>query len=252
MHEGAREIQKPLIIIPAHTETIALGDHYAIRVTYADTILAHGGSPLMVPLMTDREALESIVEVAAGLLLPGGVDVDPSLYGQEAHPMLGAVEPKLDFMERELVQAAYGRDMPILAICRGLQSLVVTLGGSLYQDLPSETSGIPHEVRQHGRSHLAHSVRLTSSSRLAGMLGSDDIPVNTFHHQGVRDVPEQLQVVGRAEDGQIEAVEDPNQTFVFGVQCHPEELWQSAEPRFGNLFARFIEASINYSRRAIH
>ncbi|HZT97131.1 MAG TPA: gamma-glutamyl-gamma-aminobutyrate hydrolase family protein [Chloroflexota bacterium] len=234
---------RPLILIPAHTEAIGEGLFNALRVTYADTVLAHGGIPVIAPVTEDCEALEEMLDRAGGLLLPGGSDVAPELYGETRHERLGRVEPKLDRMEVGLIRGAYHRGRPVLAICRGMQSLAVALGGTLYQDLPSQCpSELSHELRAFGRSHVAHTLILEPNSLLARVLGVTEIGVNSLHHQGIRRLPGQLTITGRADDGQIEAVEDPRRTFVVGLQCHPEELWR-AEPRFSALFTRFIEAA---------
>jgi putative glutamine amidotransferase len=126
--------------------------------------------------------------------------------------------------------------------------MAVALGGTLYQDLPTQLPGLDHEVRGHGRAYLAHGIRISSRSHLARVLGVDEVKVNSLHHQGVAYVPDTLMAVGWSEDGLVEALEAPDGTYFLSVQCHPEELWSNAEPRFSRLFASFVEAA--RSRRA--
>ncbi len=162
------------------------------------------------------------------------------MYEQSPHPNLGRVDQKLDRLELELIAGAFERDIPILAICRGMQMFAVALGGTLNQDLPSQIPGLRHEVREHGRQFLTHEMSVAPDSRLARVLGRDTVTVNSFHHQSVATMPECLRTVGWAKDGVIEAAEAPDKRFAVGVQCHPEDLWQEAEPAFGHLFAEFV------------
>ena len=232
----------PVIGIPAHRHSQPGFDAYRVRDTYPAAIVAHGGLPVVLT-PGEPKAAKAYLDLIDGLLVPGGSDVDPRHYDEPAHPNLGAVDEELDRLELELIRRAYERDMPILAICRGMQSLAVALGGSLYQDLPTQIEGERHEVREHGREHLAHAINLDPRSRLAEILGRESISVNSFHHQAVRDMPDGLTASGWAGDGIMEAAEAPSKRFVVAVQCHPEELWREAEPAFGRLFAAFVEAA---------
>lgn len=243
-------LRAPLILMPARRESLSGAAYDAVRSTYTDSISAHGGIPVIAPPV-GTEDIESLLDSVDGLYLPGGVDVDPAHYGEDPAPQLGAVDRLLDEFELGLARAAFDRDMPILGICRGMQVIAVALGGALYQDLPTLLPGMNHEVREHGRDHLAHDTRLAARSRLARILGTDRVKVNTLHHQGVRAVPSCLSAAGWSDDGLVEALEAPDRRYVLSVQCHPEELWNATQPCFSRLFASFVDVSRRYSTSAL-
>ena len=219
---------------------------------YVYAVEAAGGIPLLIHLTRDAEALDVLYRHCAALLFAGGGDVDPARYNAEPHPQLGAVEDLRDEVELALAQRALAEGRPVLGICRGIQVLHVALGGTLYQDIPAELPGaLDHYASRTApeRAHLAHPVALAEDSWLAERLGTPEIPANTFHHQALRDVAPGLRVTGRAPDGVIEAVEGTGAGFVAGVQCHPEELWHTAEPRWARLFQGFVEVARGDGRR---
>lgn len=209
--------------------------------TYERAIREAGGLPVLLAPGLDGAAVAQITDELHGLLLPGGVDVDPARYHALRHTTT-EVNADLDHLEFLLAERALQVGMPVLAICRGIQLLNVACGGSLWQDVPSERpTDLVHPQKQVPRDHLAHGLRLAAGSQLAGILGQGELPVNSFHHQAVRDLGAGLQPVGWAEDGTVEAIEGPGR-FVIGVQCHPEELVQS-QPTWRRVFAAFIEAA---------
>ncbi len=211
--------------------------------TYLEAIEAGGGIPLLIHLTNNQEVLDAHYRHCNGLLFCGGEDIDPKHYGHPRHPLLGPVEELRDEIELTLARRAVADQKPILAICRGIQLINVALGGTLYQDIQDELPGtLDHRASsQRGdRAYLAHTLELDSASWLAEQLGTTSIAVNTLHHQALRDVAPGLRVVGCAPDGVIEAVESTGDTFIAGVQCHPEELWRSAEKRWARLFTGFI------------
>lgn len=185
-----------------------------------------GGEPVLL-----SPAERSVVGLD-GLLLPGGWDVDPGLYGEAPAPELGPVDPDLDRAEIHLVREAHDAGLPVLGICRGQQVINVALGGTLLQHLPE------HDVREHGRRHLAHTVRIAPGTELAEAVGGAQMEVNSLHHQAVRDVAPGLTPAAYSDDGVIESLQDEEGRIV-AVQCHPEELvtdlaWAKT------LFERFI------------
>ena len=235
--------RRPLIGI---TCSVGMAPTGAARVqlnqSYERAIREAGGLPVLLAPGLDDEAMDQLTGELQGLLLPGGLDVAPARYGAERHPTTEVSDP-LDDLEFPLAERALRTGLPLLAICRGIQLLNVACGGSLWQDLPTERpTSLVHPQKQVPRDHLAHGLRLAGGSRLAGVLGQSELPVNSFHHQALRTLGEGLQTVGWAEDGTIEAVEGPGR-FVIGVQCHPEELVQS-QPAWRRLFTAFIEAAI--------
>jgi putative glutamine amidotransferase len=219
---------------------------------YVDAVAAAGGAPVVVPIGLGEEALRRIYSQLDGLLLPGGDDVAPHRYGHDPHPNLGLVDDARDDLELTLAAWALRDRLPTLGICRGIQVLAVAAGGTLYQDLPSqfERSHL-HDVRDHGRDHLAHEIIVEPSSRMAAVLGPGGVLVNTFHHQAVLDVPPGFVVTARAPDGVVEAIEAEGPDFLVGIQCHPEGIWQTTAPQFARLFSAFVEAAAARAAAAV-
>jgi putative glutamine amidotransferase len=212
---------------------------------YRQSILHGGGEPRVLEVSADAaKALAGI----DGLLLTGGDDVAPARYGEEAHPTVTAAEAGRDEFEIALITAARARNLPILAICRGVQVLNVACGGTLVQDIPSQIKGaLEHSlpVPQHVSYELAHEVWVEKDSLLARLmrerLVDEALEVNSRHHQAVKDVAKGFVVSATAPDGVIEAIEDPKARFCLGVQWHPENFFRTGE--FRALFEGFLEAS---------
>ena len=209
-------------------------------------MLQAGGLPVLLPPLTDPRALRALYERLDGVLLAGGDDIDPARYGETPHPRLGAVSPERDTAELLLARWAFADGNPLLGICRGLQVINVARGGSLWQDLPSTH---PESLDHYASATLRrwdvidHTVALTEGSRLAGLLGTTAIGVNSLHHQAVKRLGIGLRAVGYAPGGMVEAIEGEDEAFVMGVQGHPETLWQAAEPRWSRLFAALVAAA---------
>jgi putative glutamine amidotransferase len=166
------------------------------------------------------------------LLFPGGLDVGPVCYGERPRPELGDVDEDLDALEMPLVRTAVERGIPVFGICRGQQVINVALGGSLVQHLDD------HDIRGHGRSHLAHSIKVDPGSELGQAAGEHHIRVNSFHHQAVKDLARGLRETALGEDGTVEGVESDD-GLIVAVQCHPEELTTDL-PWARRLFERFV------------
>jgi len=213
---------------------------------YRQSILHTGGEVRVIdPSMSVADALADV----GGLLLTGGGDVDPARYGETPHQTLDDVDPVRDEFELALIAAARARDLPIFAICRGVQVLNVAAGGTLVQDIPSEVPGaVNHSlvVPPHPPYELAHEVWVEKDSLLAKLLGerlvgSDTCEVNSRHHQAVKTVAPGYRVSATAPDGVIEAIEDPAARFCLGVQWHPENFFRTGE--FRSLYEGFLEAA---------
>ena len=210
---------------------------------YLEAVKRTGGEPL--ELDYERDSPADVVRRAEGLMLTGGGDVNPALYGEAPHETFHASEPGRDEYEGALIKAAIDAGLPLFAICRGMQMLNVALGGTLIQDIPSMVNGAaPHSVPE-PRYHLAHEVWVAKGSRLATLmaekLDGDTCQVNSRHHQAVKDVAPGWEVTGTAPDGVIEAIEQPGEVFRLAVQWHPENFWRTGE--FRPLFEAFIEAA---------
>ena len=184
----------------------------------------------------------SPLEGAAGLLLCGGGDIDPALYGRARHPRTHNVSQRRDLFESTFLAAALELDLPVLAICRGMQLLNVHLGGTLNQHLLDDPSKLDH-YRDRPLAEPAHSVTLETDSILCSALSGPKVAVNTHHHQGLDDVAEPLEKVGYSEDGVLEAVVSREHTFVVGVQWHPEAMVPMS-PQQKGLFHAYADAVV--------
>jgi putative glutamine amidotransferase len=211
---------------------------------YAEAIEGSGGVPVQIPLIPDREYLAALAGKLDGLLLSGSSsDLDPVFYGEEPHPKLGSVTPERDQTDMILLEIAEERKLPLLGICFGTQSLNVSRGGTLFQDLESQyTDPVKHRQGQ-AVERPSHHITIEANSLLAKLAGSDVARVNSSHHQAIKMAGRDLRVIARAHDGVIEAVVDTRpDRFVLGVQWHPEVGW--ARDDFSQaIFRRFIEAT---------
>jgi len=239
--------QRPIIgVVGRFYQPSATSEIMGIGVEYLQAVEAAGGIPLLIQLTRDGAVLEAHYRRCDALLFAGGGDVDPAHYNAASHPKLGAVEALRDEVELALARRAIDDGKPVLGICRGIQLLNVALGGTLYQDIPSELpEALDHYASRANRerAHEAHPIALEADSWLAGRLGASELPANTFHHQALREIAPGLRITGRAPDGIVEAVEGTGPGFVVGVQCHPEELWDRADERWARVFAGFVEAA---------
>ncbi len=217
---------------------------YGQNQTYIRAVEAAGGVPIIIPILHDEIALRCVYALLDGLLLPGGWDVDPAYYGEAPHPST-VMMPDLDVIEFKLVEWAIADQMPILAICRGMQVLNVALGGDLYQDIASQMpAAANHNQREEQipAQQGSHEIIIAPHSYLATISDASNLAVNTFHHQAVRRVAEPLRVSAVSTDGLIEAVEwSTNDRFVHALQCHPEYLWDD-HSWAGRLFRDFVAA----------
>jgi putative glutamine amidotransferase len=217
---------------------------------YRQAVLHVGGDVHIIdPTMAAGDVLDAI----GGLLLTGGEDVAPARYGEAPHPTVVDVDPARDEFEIALVGEARRRNLPIFAICRGIQVLNVACGGTLVQDISSEVPGaLEHSwtVPPHKPYDLAHEVWVDKDTLLARLMrerlsDTDACEANSRHHQAVKKVADGFRVSATAPDGVIEAIEDPSARFCLGVQWHPENFWRTGE--FRPLFEGFLEASTTRS-----
>jgi putative glutamine amidotransferase len=229
---------RPLIAISATAEDAKV----RLSLNYVRSIEGAGLLPLIVPPLADPTTAAALVAVCQGLLLTGGEDVDPARYGAVAHPTTGAPNVPRDATELALFAAARERRIPVLGICRGIQLINVALGGTLVQDLPSERpSSIQHDQPEAANART-HGIRLVAKSRLHAAVGTDELTVNSYHHQAVDRVADGLTVTATAPDGVIEGVEGTEGPWLVAVQWHPEDLTTDIQPWDRGLFKAFAEA----------
>ena len=208
---------------------------------YLESVKQAGGDPVVLSNHDDPSAVLARVD---GILLTGGLDVDPSLYGEAPHPTTEIASDR-DAFEVPLAREAVKRDVPLFAICRGVQVLNVAEGGTLVQDIPSALeTDLNHAVNQPKTDHT-HAIAVAPGTKLAAALGdaapNETCSVNSRHHQAVGAVAPDFVVSATSPDGIVEAIERPASTFVVGVQWHPENFWRTGE--FAGLFRDFVAAS---------
>lgn len=206
---------------------------------YMDAVARAGGLPIMLPLTADEAALDALVAMCDGLLITGGQDVDPSLYGEK--PINDTILPNAerDAMELPLLQKALAADKPIFGICRGLQFINAALGGTLYQDLPVQhPSDIAHNMSA-PYDRAAHEVEVEEDSPLYALLGKKKLGVNTLHHQAVKELAPCLRNMAKSTDDLVEAFWMPDKRFVWAVQWHPEFRFRT-DADSQKLFEEFV------------
>jgi putative glutamine amidotransferase len=219
-----------------------------VNSAYLEAVSRPGGIPLLLAPSHSPAARAALWARASGLLLTGGGDIDPAHFGEAPHPTAADVSAARDDLEIDLTRRALAEGVPLLAVCRGIQVLNVALGGSLYQDIPSEPgSPIAHSQRE-PRARATHAVKVQPGSRLGDVLGRLDVDVNSMHHQAIRRAGDGLRVVAWAADGIVEGAEVPGHPFALAVQWHPEELiGHDAAAR--NLFGALVAAANAYGPR---
>lgn len=237
-------MRQPLIGITCTQDNNANGTTIdRISVDYSRSVAAAGGSPLMIPTEFPVDELENLRDRLDGILLTGGGDIEPIRYRGKSHPRLIHVTPQRDELEINLTKLAAKTNWPLFGICRGLQVMNVALHGTLYVNIPTQIkSDIDHNTPyDQGRDLIAHEVTISKGSRLAGILGKDRIPVNSFHHQAAKDIAASLNVSARADDDMVEGLELPDHRFFVSVQWHPECLQAYSDHQA--FFKAFIEAA---------
>jgi gamma-glutamyl-gamma-aminobutyrate hydrolase PuuD len=230
---------RPIVGITSYAENARWGVWDApaalIPLSYVRAVEAAGGRALLVPPST--EAVEETLDVLDGLLLSGGADLDPASYGAGAHPETNGVRPDRDRAELALLEGALARDMPVLAVCRGSQVLNVSRGGDLVQHLPEV---VGHEGHKQTPGVFAeHDVEVLPQTKLHEVVG-EPAPIKSHHHQGYGQLGKGLREAARADDGTVEAIEDPSRRFALGVLWHPEEGEDAA------LFEALVEEARRY------
>ena len=220
-------------------------DRFYLARHYSEAVEAAGGAPVHISLIPNAGYIDSVVEGLDGILLPGSdSDVDPLRYGQQPHPELGSVHPIKDETDLLVIEAVERRQIPLFAICFGMQILNVSRGGSLIQDIKSQVpEAIKHEQGA-PRNRPSHRIKLLEDSKLSSIAGSSDAIVNSHHHQAIESVGANLVATAWSSDGVIEALEDPRpDRFLMAVQWHPELGWQD-DLLSQHLFRTFVNEAL--------
>lgn len=238
--EERRLPMKPMIaIVSLYDEKL---ESYWMLPGYAQGLEAAGAAPVILPLTTDPAALQRYAQTFDGFLFPGGHDLDPALYGQNPTDQCGTVCPQRDSMERKLFPLTLETGKPMLGICRGIQLFNVMLGGSLYQDIPTEC---PSDVEHHETppyDKVAHPVTVEQGTPLYQAVGVTQMGVNSYHHQGIKALGKGLRVAAKAPDGMVEAVYLPDHPFALAVQWHPE-FSRLSDENSRRIFEAFVKAA---------
>jgi len=210
--------------------------------TYVNAILAAGGIPVILPNIEDTSLIPALAEHLDGVLLSGGGDVDPAVFGERATGHLGTVTPRRDTFELALAKYVLKHtEKPLLGICRGIQVMNVAMGGSLHIDLPDDGKRC-HSLDMYPRASVTHHIRIAENTRMESIMEGTAGQVNSFHHQAVKAVADGFVASAwSTPDDVVEAMELPSKRFVVGVQWHPEELLQRKEAQ--NLFLAFVNAA---------
>ncbi|MCI7813143.1 MAG: gamma-glutamyl-gamma-aminobutyrate hydrolase family protein [Lachnospiraceae bacterium] len=207
---------------------------------YVVSIRNAGGIPVILPICHDERDVEEVLEHLDGILMSGGYDMDPELYGEEALTEQGFIMREVDDSDLLLIRKAYEKKKPIFGICKGVQSINVAFGGNLYQDLKVQRPGCIRHNQKGPGADAAHMVTIHPESFLQSCFG-DHVRVNTHHHQAVKAVAEGFFVAAQAKDGVVEAIEKKEGSFVLGVQWHPEMMASAGDRQMQRMFERFIE-----------
>lgn len=239
--------------VPADGELV----HFiGVRYPYAECLRRVGAVPLLIPLLEKGAWSDELLECCDGLLITGGEDVTPLLYGEVPHERLKRTSLERDELEMQLIREALRLRMPLLAICRGMQILNVAMGGTLFQDLPAQRQSAEDHAdgdTDADWTEFKHSISIESGSKLRMILGCGSTEVNSLHHQALKTVARDLRVAAKAPDGLVEAVEITGYPFGIGVQLHPETLAielsrgeSAAAPDWIKIFAAFAEAASEF------
>lgn len=235
--------RKPIIGLTSSFGKNGSNEQIQINQSYMDAIRHFGGIPVILPADAQEEELAFLVEQCDGILLTGGVDVDPGLYGEKVLNDSVEIMPLRDRSEWTVCELAEKKKMPMLAICRGIQVMNVYFGGTLYQDLASQMpSQIKHRMEEPYH-RAAHACALGENTPLRALTGEEVIGVNSHHHQAVKGLAPGFEIMGQAPDGVIEAIYRPGPVFCWGVQWHPERIWD-IEDSSAKVFEAFIAACL--------
>lgn len=233
--------KKPVIGVSSSFSGKEYAELVSINQNYLEAVRHAGGIPLVIPVDASEAEMAFLLDQCDGMVLTGGADIDPRLYGEEILNDSVSISPVRDRGEKILCALAEKRGFPMLCICRGVQYLNVYYGGDLYQDIPAQLeTDIAHRMAEPYR-RTCHRCLLEVGSPLRDLLGADEISVNSHHHQAIRKVAPGFEIMARCDDGIIEAIWKPDHKFLWGLQWHPEKIWDMDVPS-ARIFRAFMDA----------
>lgn len=239
---------KPIIGIVGNMETVEKGiflgnERCYVNNDYITSIIKSGGVPMILPIINDEEVIREQVKSVDGILVTGGVDINPLIYGEEPSEKLGNIQHERDSFDISVIKNAFNLGKPILGICRGLQMMNVVFGGTLYQDLSFIDGSYIKHYQETRNSLQGHTVDINEGTKLYDILGDNTI-TNSFHHQSVKDIAPGFVISAMSRDNVVEAIEKVGEEFVVGVQWHPEVMAAQENEKMKKLFEVFIENSL--------
>lgn len=247
-HSTRSSTPSPIIGISANLMTIETGvlrgrERASVGQDYVSAIAKAGGTPIVLPIVESDALIAQQLDLIDGLLLSGGYDIHPHFFGEEPHALLDMCYPDRDFHEITLAQSAHRLKKPIFGICRGLQLINVAFGGTLHQDLTSSGKETLQHHQKARVDYATHTVDLAEGTWLRKIANQASIRTNSLHHQSIHVIAPGFTVNGRSKDGIIEGIEKMEQSFILGVQWHPELMYER-DPLMFELFRAFIQAAL--------
>ncbi|WP_051059385.1 gamma-glutamyl-gamma-aminobutyrate hydrolase family protein [Bhargavaea cecembensis] len=236
---------KPIIGITAQQQE-NLYD-YKLQPVYPEVVIQEGGLPLMIPIVPSDQ-LDDILDLVDGVIMTGGWDIDPNLYGEETMPETGQINFEMDEFDSSVIKNVLARDMPFFGTCRGAQMLNVMTGGTLYQCIEKQLDEPLKHKQEHGREHPVHHVEITGGEILPPLFPGGRTRVNSSHSQGIKTVGEGVEIAAQSPDGLVEAIEMTDKRFVLATQWHPENFALKGHEPSKSIIEGFINAAAEYKK----
>ncbi len=238
-------MKKPIIgITSAYEIEDGLRNYHrtTVSIDYTKSIIAAGGIPVVLPITSDVETIKEQLKLLDGLILSGGVDIDPKYYGEDFKRDIGIISPERDEGEFLILKEFYKTEKPILGICRGHQLLNIFLGGSIFQDLKYTGKETLKHSQDFYPELAVHKVKITDKENILAKLYGEEVRTNSFHHQAINKLGKGLSVIATAEDGIIEAVQMKERKFLYGLQWHPEMMTARGNEEMKKIFVEFVKS----------